>query len=106
MAHFCSIAASEASDITELEIMICICRSSSVTLRCQKEILAQSCRKHKVSGLKCLGGFRNERSDYHWEGFKLELDKTMFPHGTVYEVEVETVSLNSNQAKNLDLAFT
>lgn len=42
--------------------------------------------------LKCLGGFRNERSDYDFEGVKLELDKTMFAHGTVYEVEVETVS--------------
>jgi hypothetical protein len=45
-----------------------------------------------VKELKCLGGFRNERSDYDFEGFKLELDKTMFAHGTVYEVEVETVS--------------
>ena len=41
--------------------------------------------------LRCLGGFRNERSDYDFEGFKLELDKTHFAHGTVYELEVETV---------------
>ena len=32
------------------------------------------------------------RSDYDWEGFKLELDETHFDWGTVYEVEVETVS--------------
>ena len=51
------------------------------------------CRQHKVSKLVSLGGFRNERNDYDWEGFKLELDKTMFPWGTVYEVEVETVGL-------------
>ena len=42
--------------------------------------------------LKCLGGFRNERGDYDWNGHKIELDKTMFPHGTVFEIEVETVS--------------
>ena len=51
----------------------------------------EACRQHGVKTLKCLGGFRNERSDFKWEGFKLELDRTMFPHGTVYEVEVETV---------------
>lgn len=45
-----------------------------------------------MKGLKCLGGFRNERSDYEWDGYKIELDKTMFPHGTVFEVEVEAVS--------------
>ncbi len=39
----------------------------------------------------CLGGFRNVRSDFDWEGFKLELDETRFDWGTVYEIEVETV---------------
>ena len=39
----------------------------------------------------CLGGFKNLRRDYSWEGFKLELDETQFDWGTVYEVEVETV---------------
>ena len=39
----------------------------------------------------CLGGFRNLRRDYSWEGFKLELDETQFEWGTVYEIEVETV---------------
>ena len=46
--------------------------------------------------LRCLGGFRNERSDYDFEGFKLELDKTSFPHGTVYELEVETVRFRAS----------
>ena len=41
--------------------------------------------------LVCLGGFRNLRRDYAWEGFKLELDETQFEWGTVYEIEVETV---------------
>ena len=53
------------------------------------------CRKNDVKALRCLGGFRNERSDYDWNGHKIELDKTMFPHGTVFEVEVETVSLDA-----------
>ena len=39
----------------------------------------------------CLGGFRNLRRDYSWEGFKLELDETQFEWGTVFEIEVETV---------------
>ena len=43
--------------------------------------------------LKCLGGFKNERMDFDWEGFKLELDETQFDWGTVYEIEVETVRL-------------
>lgn len=54
------------------------------------DILQPILKEHGVKELKCLGGFRNERSDYDFEGFKLELDKTMFAHGTVYEVEVET----------------
>ena len=39
--------------------------------------------------------FRNQRNDFKWEGLKLELDKTMFSHGTLYEVEVESVSVNA-----------
>lgn len=53
---------------------------------------ACACRKYSVSHLRSLGGFQNVRSDYDWEGFKLELDETHFDWGTVYEVEVETVS--------------
>lgn len=44
-----------------------------------------------MSELVCLGGFKNVRSDFDWEGFKLELDETHFDWGTVYEIEVETV---------------
>ena len=54
------------------------------------------CRQHSVQGLSCLGGFRNERKDFNWESLKLELDKTMFAHGTLYEVEVETVRLQQS----------
>jgi hypothetical protein len=49
------------------------------------------CRRHNVRELVCLGGFKNVRKDFDWEGFKLELDETQFEWGTVYEIEVETV---------------
>lgn len=67
----------------------------SLALERQSNIRMPRYRKYDVKDLRCLGGFRNERSDYDWEGFKIELDKTMFPHGKVYEVEVETVSNHS-----------
>lgn len=44
-----------------------------------------------MGSFKCLGGFRNIRDEYDYEGFVLELDETIFPWGTVYEIEVETV---------------
>ncbi|KAG1656327.1 hypothetical protein FOA52_006659 [Chlamydomonas sp. UWO 241] len=43
-----------------------------------------------LSDLVCMGGFRNRRQEYAWEGFTLELDETYFEHGTLYEIEVET----------------
>ena len=60
------------------------------------ELWQLGCRKYDVSELKSLGGFKNVRSDYDWEGFKLELDETKFDWGTVYEIEVETVRLSSS----------
>lgn len=41
-------------------------------------------------GLICLGGFRNVRKEYEWEGHVLELDETKYDWGTVYELECET----------------
>ena len=55
--------------------------------------LLDACRQNSIGKLICLGGFENERKDFSWEGFKLELDATKFAHGTVYEIEVETVRL-------------
>ena len=51
------------------------------------------CRKQNVTELVSLGGFKNVRSDFDFEGVKLELDETQFDWGTVYEIEVETVSV-------------
>ncbi|KAK9800869.1 hypothetical protein WJX73_002996 [Symbiochloris irregularis] len=48
------------------------------------------CRKLGVEHLVGLGGFKNVRKDFSWEGFKLELDETQFEWGTVFEIEVET----------------
>ncbi|KAK9862383.1 hypothetical protein WJX84_002438 [Apatococcus fuscideae] len=47
-------------------------------------------QEHGVGSFKCLGGFRNIRDEYDYEGFVLELDETIYPWGTVYEIEVET----------------
>ncbi len=41
----------------------------------------------------CLGGFKNLRQDYNYEGLKMELDETSYEWGTCYEIEIETVSL-------------
>jgi hypothetical protein len=49
------------------------------------------CRKLGLSDLVCMGGFRNRRQEYAWEGCMLELDETYFEHGTLYEIECETV---------------
>ncbi|KAJ7549703.1 hypothetical protein O6H91_07G063700 [Diphasiastrum complanatum] len=38
----------------------------------------------------CLGGFRNIRNVYVWEGLQLELDETQYEFGTTYEIECET----------------
>ena len=48
-------------------------------------------RRTGVTELVALGGFRNTRQEFDWEGAKLELDETRFDWGTVYEIEVETV---------------
>lgn len=49
------------------------------------------CRQYSLSSLVCLGGFDNTRIEATWQGFTLELDKTVYPWGTLYELEAETV---------------
>ncbi|KAL3655473.1 hypothetical protein CASFOL_001259 [Castilleja foliolosa] len=41
-------------------------------------------------GLVCLGGFRNVRGVYEWNGLKLEIDETDYGFGTCYEIECES----------------
>ncbi|KAL9242469.1 hypothetical protein vseg_016462 [Gypsophila vaccaria] len=50
-------------------------------------------------GFVCLGGFKNVRGVYEWNGLKLELDETLFDFGTLYEVECE--SAEPEKAKEL-----
>ena len=49
------------------------------------------CRDLKPKHLVCLGGFKNMRQDYNYEGLKMELDETSYEWGTCYEIEIETV---------------
>ena len=44
-----------------------------------------------MQGIRALGGFRNERKVFDWDGLELELDATQYDWGTLYELEVETV---------------
>ncbi|KAG2498010.1 hypothetical protein HYH03_004268 [Edaphochlamys debaryana] len=46
--------------------------------------------KFGVTSLVGLGGFKNQRDCFDWEGHTLELDETVFEHGILYEIEVET----------------
>ncbi|GER27416.1 adenylate cyclase [Striga asiatica] len=51
------------------------------------------------NGLVCLGGFRNVRGVYEWNGLRLEVDETDYGFGTCYEVECE--SSEPERAKDL-----
>eukprot|EP00191_Tetraselmis_sp_GSL018_P003835 CAMPEP_0177599954 /NCGR_PEP_ID=MMETSP0419_2-20121207/13318_1 /TAXON_ID=582737 /ORGANISM="Tetraselmis sp., Strain GSL018" /LENGTH=251 /DNA_ID=CAMNT_0019092821 /DNA_START=242 /DNA_END=997 /DNA_ORIENTATION=- len=62
--------------------------------------LMEDCRSNfGFKSLVCLGGFRNLRREFDWEGHLLELDKTTYEHGTLYEVEVETENPAELQVK-------
>ncbi|PWA71125.1 CYTH-like domain-containing protein [Artemisia annua] len=37
----------------------------------------------------CLGGFKNVRFVYEWNGLKLEVDESLFDFGVSYEIECE-----------------
>lgn len=50
-------------------------------------------------GFVGLGGFRNVRNVYEWNGLKLELDETDYAFGTCYEIECETA--NPDEAKRM-----
>ena len=50
-------------------------------------------------GFVGLGGFRNVRGVYEWNGLKLELDETDYGFGTCYEIECETA--NPDEAKRM-----
>ncbi|KAF9584947.1 hypothetical protein BGW38_004562 [Lunasporangiospora selenospora] len=37
-----------------------------------------------------VGRFRNERHKYRWNEYTVEVDRTTYPHGVAYEVEIES----------------
>lgn len=53
-------------------------------------LVASLNQKWGLQSLQIIGGFRNLRREYQWEGETLELDETYFSHGTLWEIEVET----------------
>ncbi|KAK4369906.1 hypothetical protein RND71_009381 [Anisodus tanguticus] len=42
-------------------------------------------------GFVGLGGFKNVRNVFEWNGVELEVDETMFDFGTCYEIECESL---------------
>ncbi|KAF7152189.1 hypothetical protein RHSIM_Rhsim01G0054900 [Rhododendron simsii] len=54
-------------------------------------------------GFVCLGGFRNVRGVYDWNGLVLEVDETFYDFGTCYEIECESVE--PEKAKELIEGF-
>ncbi|KAF9387089.1 hypothetical protein CPB97_002965 [Podila verticillata] len=42
-------------------------------------------------GYTHMGRFRNLRHKYQWNEYEVELDRTMYPHGTAYEAEIESL---------------
>ncbi|KAG5564274.1 hypothetical protein RHGRI_000467 [Rhododendron griersonianum] len=54
-------------------------------------------------GFVCLGGFKNVRGVYDWNGLVLEVDETFYDFGTCYEIECESVE--PEKAKELIEGF-
>lgn len=55
----------------------------------ESRILGRVKDEFGASGFVGLGGFGNVRGVFEWNGLKLELDKTTFEFGTLYEIECE-----------------
>ncbi|KAF9110301.1 hypothetical protein BGX27_006559 [Mortierella sp. AM989] len=41
-------------------------------------------------GYTHMGRFKNVRHKYQWQDYLVEVDRTMYPHGIAYEVEIES----------------
>lgn len=68
----------------------CVSDPSLLVRNSECKLLQQIVREYECDNFVCLGGFRNVRNVYDWEGVKLELDETHYAFGTTYEIECET----------------
>ncbi|XP_047332250.1 triphosphate tunnel metalloenzyme 3-like [Impatiens glandulifera] len=55
--------------------------------------------EYGIGGLVCLGGFKNVRQVFIWNGLTIEIDETHYNFGTNYEIECE--SSDPENAKRL-----
>ncbi|XP_017218351.1 triphosphate tunnel metalloenzyme 3 [Daucus carota subsp. sativus] len=69
----------------------CVAEPGRLLLIDELRIVKRVREEFGVEGLVCLGGFKNVRRVYDWNGLKLEVDETMYDFGTCYEVECESV---------------
>lgn len=72
--------------------------SSRIMTRVKNEYLGGN-----GDGFVCLGGFKNLRKVYEWNGLVLEVDETSYEFGKLYEVECE--STEPEKAKGLIEGF-
>lgn len=63
------------------------------------QVLKSLREDYAATELVCIGGFRNVRKEFAFEGHTLELDETRFGHGTVFEIEVESADPEPLKAK-------
>ncbi|KAI8605727.1 CYTH-like domain-containing protein [Dissophora ornata] len=50
-------------------------------------------------GYSHMGRFRNERRKFEWQEYIVEVDRTTYPHGTAYEVEIESADPEKAKAR-------
>lgn len=72
-------------------------------LRLEGRVVQAVRDKFVPEGLVCLGGFRNVRQEFAWEGQTIELDETQYDWGTLYELECETYQPEEVKEKLEDL---
>ncbi|XP_071737193.1 triphosphate tunnel metalloenzyme 3-like [Rutidosis leptorrhynchoides] len=80
--------------------LVDLSKSSRIMKRVKNEFFGG-----KIDGLgfKGLGGFKNMRKVYEWNGLKIEVDKSSYKFGTLYEIECE--SSEPEKAKELIEVF-
>ncbi|GMH33594.1 hypothetical protein BSKO_01428 [Bryopsis sp. KO-2023] len=82
--------ASEVEEDVDPKVARTFVEQPDELLAYESNIMKDIQSKWSVASLKGLGGFRNVRQVFKWEGFTLELDETKYDFGTLYELECET----------------